>query len=144
MSHTLKNFIESTNIPAPLVRSVVRQLGGWNVDTWHNLNDISNHGIDGGFGGFIYYVATTAFFKRNRKHILEMAQDQAKEFGTGMLEMIMSFGCIKKLEGIDQDEIARAIYKGKGECVDQIMNCLAWYAGEEVARAYVDFIERGK
>ena len=75
MSHTLKNFIESTNIPAPLVRSVVRQLGGWNVDTWHNLKDISNHGID---GGFVYYKDTTAFFKRNRKNILEMAQDQAK------------------------------------------------------------------
>ena len=103
MSHTLKTFIESTNIPAPLVRSVVRQLGGWNIDTWQNFKDISKHGIGAGFSGFVYYVDTTAFFKRNRKAILEMAKNQSEDFGTGMLEMIMSFGCIKNLDGIEQD-----------------------------------------
>jgi len=103
------------------------------------MPDIARHGIDGGFHGFIYYVDTVAFFKRNKKAILAMADEYARDFGySGALELFASFNC---MNGFTQDEIARAIYAGKGACKEQIINCLAWFAGEEVSRAYYDICE---
>lgn len=137
MTTTLKNFTSSaSHVPATIIRGVVRQLGGWNDDTRQNMRDIANHGIDGGFHGFIYYVDTVAFFKRNRKAIMTMVENDAREFGhTGALEFFASFNCMK---GYSQDEIAMAVYAGKGESVDHILNCIAWYVGETVARAFDD------
>lgn len=37
------------------------------------LEDICNHGIDGGFGDFIYYADTVEFFDNNRDDIIELA-----------------------------------------------------------------------
>ena len=136
---TLKQFIEETSCPESIVRAVIRQLGGWNEDTRQSMKDIARHGIDGGFHGFIYYADTVDFFKRNKKSILAMADDYARDFGhAGALDLFSSFNCMKEFS---QDEIARAIYAGKGDCKDQILNCLAWFAGEEVARSYYDICE---
>lgn len=137
MATTLKNFTSSaSHVPAPIIRGVVRQLGGWNDDTRQNLRDIAKHGIGAGFHGFIYYVDTVAFFKRHRKAIMILADETAREFGhVGALELFASFNCMK---GYSQDEVARAVYTGKGESVDQILNCIAWYVGETVARAFDD------
>jgi len=38
-------------------------------------------------------------------------------------------------------EIAKALYTGRGDVAEQILTCLAWYAGEEVARSYCDMLE---
>ena len=136
---TLKQFIEETNCPESIVRAVARQLGGWNEDTRQSMKDIARHGIDGGFPGFIYYVDTVAFFKRNRKAILDYAREYARDLGyDGEMHLFSTFNC---MNGFTQDEIARAIYTGKGACKDQILNCLAWFAGEEVSRSYYDICE---
>jgi len=143
MNITIKKLTENTNIPAKLVRSVITQLGGWE-SFQQSAPDITNHGIDGGFHGFIYYTDTVAFFKKNRAAILELAEDEWRDIGyEGMFSMFASFNCMKSLE-VREDEIAKVIYTYKGECADQIMNCLAWYAGEEVARAYCDLVEESK
>ena len=135
---TLKEFIEESSIKGELVRAVVRQLGGWE-EAKHSMPDIARHGIDGGFHGFIYYVDTVAFFKRNKKAILAMADECSRDFGyDSALYLFSTFNCMK---GFSQDEIARAIYAGKGDCKEQIMNCLAWFAGEEVSRSYYDICE---
>jgi hypothetical protein len=139
---TLNKLIESTNIPESLVRAVIRQFGGWESFT-ESAEDVSNHGIDGGFHGFIYYADTEPFAKRNRKAIAEMASAQASEFGTGVIEMIRGFGCFRNSTKPTDEEIGSALYAGKD--VDDglpVLNALAWYAGEEVCRAYVDLIER--
>lgn len=130
----LKQFLEHTNINPKLVRAVIRQMGGWE-NFKNSAPDIVNHGIDGGFGGFIYYSDTCAFFKRNRKLILELAEDQAKDLGEGMLEMIQSFGVFRD-NPISTDSLARALYTGKGDDVVTVENVMAWFAGEEVARAH--------
>lgn len=139
---TLARLIESTNIPAPLVRAVVRQMGGWESFT-ESAQDITNHGIDGGFHGFIYYRDTEAFAKRNRELIAQMASEQASEFGTGVIEMIRGFGCFRNGTKPTDEEIGSALYAGK-DAKDglPVLNALAWYAGEEVSRAYCDMIER--
>jgi len=134
-----KELIESSNITAKLIRSTVQQFGGWE-SFQESAQDVSTHGIDGGYGAFIYYSDTVPFFKRNKKEIMELANDQAEEFGQGTLEMINGFGCMESLD-LTIDELARAIYSGKGDLTTNIFNCLAWYAGEEVCRSYCDLIE---
>jgi len=125
----LDYLVKNTNLPAELVRAVVRQSGGWE-SFQENAPDIAKHGIDGGF-----YVDTCAFWRRNRSEILSMAQDQASDFGTGMLEMIQNFGVFRN-DPITVDSLARALYQDKGEDVTAVQNVMAWYAAAEVARAY--------
>ena len=135
---SLFNLIDSTNIPESLVRAVVRQMGGWESFK-ESAPDICRGGIDGGFHGFIYYRETEPFAKRNRKAILEMATQQANDFGVGLVEMIKGFGCFRHSEPTDkptESEIVEAL-AGRGTDT-QVPNALAWYAGEEVARAYCD------
>lgn len=143
---TMKQLIDNSNIPAKLIRSTITQFGGW--DSFRECaQDVTNHGIDGGFHGFIYYVDTTKFFRKNRNMIMELATEQATGFGDrGALEMIRNFNCLidkrTRKPDFSADEIARAIYQSKGDCVDIIQNALAWYAGEEVARAYCDLLDQ--
>jgi hypothetical protein len=129
---SLANLIESTNIPESLVRAVVKQMGGWESFK-ESAPDITRHGIDGGFHGFLYYSETVPFANRNRKAILEMASQQSKEFGMGLFEMVKGFNCLK---GATETEIVEGLAGNTDQT--QVPNGLAWYAGEEVARAYCD------
>ncbi len=132
---TLKSFIKATNINATLVRAVVRQVGGWEAFK-ETAIDVTNHGADGGVSGFIYYNDTVAFTKRQKANIMEMAKEQANDFGSASVySMIAGFNC---LNDVEEWEVATAIHTGKGEMVTQIYNALAWYALEEVSRAYAD------
>ena len=135
----MKQFIEATNMPASLVRAVSRQIGGW--ESFENYaNDITNHGANGGFCGFIYYRDTLAFFRRNRNAIMEMAEQMADDLGEGMLKMIAGFNCLRSDE-LTEDDIAKALYTSKGDDVTSIQNAMAWFALEEVARSYCDCVE---
>jgi len=132
---SLANLIEYTNIPESLVRAVVKQMGGWESFK-QSAPDITRHGISGGFHGFIYYSDTIAFAKRNRKAILEMATEQAEQFGQGLVEMIKCFRC---MNGATEAEIVEGLAGNTDR--NQVPNGLAWYAGEEVARAYCNMTE---
>jgi hypothetical protein len=134
---TLKTFVENSYIPAKLIRAVIRQMGGWESFK-ESAPDIASHGIDGGFNGFIYNHETENFARRNRKEISQLASQHADDFGLGVNEMIRGFRCFKG-DKLSDDEIGLALYAGKqGEDSPAILNGLAWYAGEEVARAYCD------
>ena len=130
---TQKQIVENSNIPATLTRAVIKQLGGWSSFKG-SAPDIANHGIDGGYCGFVYYTDTVAFFKRNRRDIVELAKQQADDFGMGVLEMVAGFNCLNG--DYSTDEIGETLFGGPVN--DQIANALAWYAGEEVARVYAD------
>lgn len=135
---SLSELIESTNIPESLVRAVVRQMGGWESFK-ESAADICRGGIDGGFHGFIYYGDTEPFARRNRAAIQEMASQQADDFGTSITEMIQGFGCFQHGTKPTDEEIGCALYAGRNvKDGENILNALAWYAGEEVARAYCD------
>lgn len=137
MKATLKKLIDSTNIPASLVRAVVRQMGGWQ-SFCESAPDITRHGIDGGFTGFVYHHDTEPFAKRNAFAILVMAKEQASELGTSITEMIQNFGCFQGNRP-SEDEVGQALYSGRqDDDGPNVLNALAWYAGEEVARAYCD------
>jgi hypothetical protein len=130
---TTKRVIEESNISPKLIRSVLLQLGGR-----ESLEDISRHGISGGFSGFIYYSETVAFYKRNRKDILALLKEYASDFGLhSAAEVVSGFNCLKGNSDL-QESIGRCLY---GRITDEdtmVANALAWFAAEEVARAFCD------
>ena len=132
---TLKSFISQSNIDASLIRAVVRQMGGWEEFT-DRAADVTNHGADGGFGGFIYYSETCAFYAKHRALILELVKNMADSLGEGVLEMVQNFNCLGK--DFSLDEIGETLYGNKNKHQTQVANALAWFALEEVSRAYDD------
>ena len=141
--------IEESNIPPRLVRAVLRQLNG---DAKGSLSDIARHGIDGGFHGFIYYKDTIAFFKRNRADIVAFVHRMAEDLGESPVEMVALFNYLggpvyrevkdsihEKLEVVREwtPSVSRCLYGGRLTDEDaQVANALAWFAAEEVARAF--------
>ena len=137
---TIQKMIDNSNIPARLIRAVIRQSGGF--ESFKEMApDITNHGVDGGFHGWVYYVDTIKFWKNNRKEIMATAEEQAKDFGQGTLEMIQGFGVFRN-DPISQDDLAKVLYTGKGDDATIVQNVMAWYAAEEVARLYNDLLEQ--
>lgn len=138
---TLSQFIAESGLNASLVRSTVRQCGGWEMfkDTARNLQS-SPCGALGGFCGFIYYTETIPFTKRNKKAIIDLCKEQAEDFygkGHNVAQFIAGFNCVD----CDAEQVAIALYTGKGDNVTEVYNALAWYALEEVSRRYCDVIE---
>lgn len=133
---TLKSLCERANIPASLIRAVVRQAGGWK-SFCEMAEDITRHGIDGGFSGFIYYSETEPFASRNKEAISELLSSQAQEMGyDSTFTMIRGFGCFKG-DTLSDVELMNALCRGRNpKDGPNILNGLAWYAVEEVAREY--------
>jgi hypothetical protein len=125
---------------AKLAAAVIRQCGGW--EAFVNMaHDLERGGIDGGFHGFIYTAETVAFTQRNRQLIQDLAKSQAEVYGWGIIDMIKNFGCFRNDKPTEHD-VATALYGGrKTDGTDNVMNALAWYAGEEIAREYRDLLE---
>jgi hypothetical protein len=135
---TLAALVESAgNIPEPLIRATVRQIGGWR--TFKEIaENVTNHGAAGGFRGFTYYADTLGFTRRNRADIVTLCETMADDLGeSGPVALVKGFQC---LQGSTESEIARTLY-GKGGEDTQVGNALAWFALEEVCRAYVDLSE---
>lgn len=129
----LNQFISKSHISEKLIRAVVRQSGGWDNFT-EMAEDITNHGVGGGFHGWIYYTDTVAFTTRNKAVIMAMAQELANGLGEDVLVMIGGFNCLKE----SSNTVAEALYNPRSENKTQVFNALAWFAAEEVARSYVD------
>jgi hypothetical protein len=114
-----------------LAESVVEQMGG-EESFFESWKDVVNHGISGGFHGFIYYTETNEFARRHLADIRQLAKETSDAFGIGMIEMIQNFRC---LEGdYTWYEIGETLY-GAADDV-QILNALAWFAAEEVCREF--------
>ena len=124
-----------------LVRAAVKQSGGMQ-SFLEDMHNIVNHGVNGGFHGWIYYSETVKFAEKHKAHILELAEEMASDFGTGVFEMIAGFNCLGK--GYTASSVARAIYERDHEDHTQVMNALAWFACEEVARAAYDIATEEK
>ena len=139
----MKTLIAKSEINADLIRAVVKNMNGWDSFK-ESAQDIVDHGAACGFGNFIYYTDTVAFTAKNRKAIAELAAQQAADFGdSSEIEMILGFNQLKH-DDLTSSDVARALY---GRLTDDdkktmIYNALAWYALEEVARAYCDLVEQ--
>lgn len=145
---TIKAFVQQTNIPERLVRAVIRAVGGFESFT-AMAPDVCNHGADGGFSGFIYYADTVKFTRKNKKDILKLAADMAADIMVNgdEYQLIADFNALKS-HGFTVGDVARALHgrapygdDDAGYNMRQIYNVLAWFALEEVARAYCDQLE---
>ena len=137
----LKTFIESAgHINGKLIRAVVKQFGGWESFI-ASANDVSNYGIQGGFGGFIYCSETHEFAIRNRSAIVELLERQADDLGEDVVSMVAAFGVFRH-PPMDADD-KRDLYKylgGGRPTQGTITNVMAWFAAEEVCHAYSDYV----
>lgn len=149
---TITETINQSNIPAKLIRSVIRQIGDKD-----SLRDVLRGGADAGFCGFTYYRDTVAFFKRNRQDICALVESMAQELGENPADMVAMFQCLAGRE-IHREpysnlltaqsraklaewlpSVSRCLYGGRLTDADtQVVNALAWFALEEVARAMCD------
>lgn len=114
-----------------LINAVVNRIGLYSVD------DVINHGIDGGFSGFIYYVDTHAFAMRYRKLIVKLLEQQAEDLGEEVVQMVSGFGVFRRspMDNDDRKELYK--YLGGGKCEQSnITNLMAWFAAEEVCRMF--------
>lgn len=147
---SIKQAAESSGVSEKLIRAVLRQLGGGKeaIDT---LRDVNRGGADAGFVGFTYYIDTVAFFKRCRKEIVALAEQRADELGENVAEMVARFNCLAgrdltlrdseyvRRRAINQfmPSVSRCLYGGRlTDDDDGVANALAWFALEEVARAF--------
>ena len=137
MKKTLKNFIKNSNIDAKLIRAVVRQSGGW-LSFQEMAQGIHNHGISGGFSGWIYYTETCQFYAKNQSSIVKLVEYQSEEHDyKSAQDMVKGFSFIDAT----LSEISYTLYGNKSQHDTQVANALAWCAAEEVAQSFVDWSE---
>ena len=136
MKKTLKNFIENSGIDANLIRAVIRQSGGWS-DFQDMAPDIANHGVSGGFSGWIYYSETCAFYAKNQGVIVALVEQWANDSNMSPIDFVAGFHCFDA----DKPSVGKTLYGTKRQHDTQVANALAWFAAEEVARSFVDWSE---
>lgn len=133
---TMSEFIARSHLPESLIRAVIRQAGGWQSFK-EMAPDVTEHGADGGFSGFIYYTDTVKFAQRNKGPILDACRQLADDLGEPVYKMIGGFNCLKITEG----EAAEAIHNPRSEDRTNVLNALSWFALEEVSSSYSDWMD---
>lgn len=125
---TTAQAIADSGLDSRVVRAVVRRIGR------ESIEDVNRHGIAGGFSGFIYYSDTVNFWRKYKAEIITMLEDLCSDLGEGLLETVFNW-----LDGDwSTTEIGAAIYGKYSADFDVIYNALAWFAAEEVCRAFED------
>ena len=120
-----------------LIEAVKEQIGQDDEVGYDPLQDVNNHGINCGFAGFTYYKDTSEFFAANRQTIIELVKEEAEQFGQDVISFVAGFNCLED-DSETRDEIGRAIYGQPEEDDTQVVNALAWFAAESVARFIYD------
>lgn len=137
----MSDFLKAANTDPKLTAAVIRQFGGWE-DFKEQAHDVANHGIDGGFFGFVYYDDTVAFTKKHKKVIIENVKQFADEIGESFVKVIADFNCLKNT-GIKENDVMMVLMSPRScdeDVLQQVYNALAWYVGETVAHEYADFV----
>lgn len=130
---TIKQVIKDRPEYRVLINAVISRIGK------ESIEDVVNHGIDGGFSGFIYYYETHAFAMRYRKYIIQLLEEMADSLGEEVTEMVSNFGVFRnsKIDSEDKKDLYKYLGGGSPEqCA--ITNVMAWFAAEEVCRMFED------
>ena len=140
MKRTIKAFCKFSNINPDLIRAVIRQSGGWH-SFQETAQDITKHGISGGFNGWIYYTETGDFYSKNQVEIVKLVEYQMKEYDYQSAQEM-----INRFKSIDAtiSEIGHTLYGDKRHHDTQIANALAWFAAEAVVGEYDEWMNYGE
>lgn len=145
-----------------LIYNVVDNLGG-DEELYGTVEGIVEHGIDSGFGNFVYYSDTVAFAKDNMDDIMKLLDEYSDDLGESVVDIVASFNCLKNYDDIKKGEIADILgiddyfdedyyYEESLDDEDNdeedensenetvILNALAWFAGEEVCRWLYEYV----
>jgi hypothetical protein len=112
-----------------LINAVIANIG------MDSVEDVVNHGIDGGFNGFIYYNDTHNFAMKHQKLIIKLLEEDADELGEDVVKMVSGFGVFRHspMDNEDKKELYKYLGGGRSE-QSTITNLMAWFAAEEVCR----------
>jgi hypothetical protein len=116
-----------------IINAVINRIGLGSVE------DVNNHGIYGGFNGFIYFSDTHKFAMKHRKTIVDMLERMADDYGEDVVTMVSGFSMFRNapMDADDKKDLYR--YLGGGRCEQgTITNLMAWYAAEEVCCLFED------
>jgi hypothetical protein len=128
---TIKKVVSENPDYRRLINAVVSRIGK------DSINDVNNHGIDGGYSGFIYYSETHSFAMRYRKDIIKMLLEYAESLGEDVVTMVSNFGVFRSNPMDEEDKMDLYKYIGGGKCEQgTITNLMAWFAAEEVCRMF--------
>jgi len=146
----LRNFIfQNSGFQETTINNVIKALGYPLQGSGRVFNELSTefencaeHGADCGFCGFVYYNETIAFFKANRKDIINHMEQTAAEFGSDIISMVQEFGVFRHGGKPTPSEVGRALWDSKEHSdLTTLYNVFAWYALEEVSRTWYRFLE---
>lgn len=127
----LSQVIKDNSDYKTLINAVINRIG---LDS---VEDVVNHGINGGFSGFIYYSETHAFAMKYRKDIIRMLEDMADQLGEDVVSMVSHFGVFRNSPMDAEDKKDLYKYLGGGRPAQgAITNVMAWFAAEEVCRMF--------
>lgn len=128
---TKKQVLQENPNKKTLINAVISRVG------MESVKDINNHGINGGFNGFIYYTETHAFAMRHRKAIVEWLEEMADSLGEDVVSMVSHFGVFRNSDMDNEDKKELYRYLGGSRCEQStITNVMAWFAAEEVCRLF--------
>jgi len=147
----LRSYISrNSNLPEKTVNNVIEALGyplTGSGDTFKELSlelvNCAEHGANIGISGFIYYSETLPFFQKNRAAIVTHMELTAAELGTDLISMVQNFGVFHNSEKPTPAEIGKALWD-KSKTYPELTalyNVFAWYALEEVSRAWYRYLE---
>ncbi len=116
-----------------LINAVLNNLSNGVED----VENINSHGIDGGYGNFIYYSDTHKFAMRYRKMIVRLLEETAEQCDTEVVELVAGFGIFRRspMDAEDRKDLYKYLGGGRPE-QGAITNIMAWFAAEEVCRMF--------
>ena len=128
---TKKQVIKDNPELTTVINAVINRVG------MHSVMDVVNHGIDGGFNGFIYYVDTHRFAIRHRDVIIEMLEELSRSFGEEITTIVKGFG-VFRYSPMDSEGMKELYcYLGGGKCEQStITNIMAWFCAEQVCMLF--------
>jgi hypothetical protein len=139
-----------SSFPEKTVNNVINELGYPLTGSGETLKELSadlvncaENGANIGIGNFIYYSDTIPFYNKNRAAIASHIERTAEELGTDIFSMVQNFGVFRNSEKPTPTEIGKALWDKSKTYPEltSLYNVFAWYALEEVARAWYRYLE---
>lgn len=109
-----------------LKAAVVAQLGGA-TEAKRQFPGIARYGMQGGFGGFIYYADTVKFYDNHKATIKQYLLEEAADFGCSVAELIPT------ADKEEAEDIQKVLYGIRFDGDYYAKNKLVWYAAESIA-----------